>query len=111
MVVRAVASPPTAPTTTKERSSAPVEAPPAPAPDDAPARPPQFFPGPDEPQWPPQRPFVAVALDNLLDSVTDVARHVKRMGKDKAGSQGDGQLVPGALHAAALPGIPGARWR
>lgn len=97
-MIRAVASRPTT-----ERRTAPPAAPPDPAPSPplapapAPSRVPQFFPGPDDPQWPPNRPFAAVALDNLLDSVTDIGRHLGRM--DTATADGAGpsqeQLVPG----------------
>lgn len=65
-----------------------------------PAPTPQLFPGPDGPSWPPKRAFAAVALDNLLDSVVDIGRHVRRMNAvenpNVLPSPGQEQLVPGA---------------
>lgn len=102
ITTRAAASPPT---TERQSPTAPPAAPPprvSPAPAPALSRPPQYFPGPNDPQWPPNRAFAAVALDNLLDTVTDIGRHLGRMDKDVAGvGPSQEQLVPGE-HCRAL---------
>ncbi|KXZ46318.1 hypothetical protein GPECTOR_45g188 [Gonium pectorale] len=67
---------------------APVVAPPVPAPQ------PPLVPQPGDPQWPPKRAFAAIALDNLLDSVIDIGRHLRRMDVDE-GRLPQEQLVPG----------------
>ncbi|PNW83287.1 hypothetical protein CHLRE_05g232200v5 [Chlamydomonas reinhardtii] len=81
---------------TKAPATAPARTPLAP-PSPAPAPGPQYFPKPGDPQWPPQRPFAAIALDNLLDSVVDVGRHLGRMNveADKLAMRQQEQLVPG----------------
>ena len=56
----------------------------------------QLFPKPGDPQWPPQRAFAAVALDNLLDSVVDVGRHLRRMNAEVGDVPAQQErLVPG----------------
>ncbi|GLC47157.1 hypothetical protein PLESTB_001387100 [Pleodorina starrii] len=54
-----------------------------------------LFPKPGDPQWPPQRAFAAVALDNLIDSVVDVGRHLRRMNVESEIPVQQEQLVPG----------------
>ena len=53
----------------------------------------QLFPAPGEAPWPPKRPFAAIAIDNVLDAVTDVWRHARRM---------DYQVSPACMHACML---------
>ncbi|EFJ45820.1 hypothetical protein VOLCADRAFT_105834 [Volvox carteri f. nagariensis] len=67
------------------------------APSSAAASSPQelLFPLPGDPQWPPQRAFAAVALDNLLDSVVDIGRHLRRMNVESDLPAQQEQLVPG----------------
>lgn len=73
----------------------------------------QMFPAPGEQPWPPKRPMVAIALDNVLDAVSDVARHVKRMdyqASKQAVSQCDLlSSIPSSIpsHACNLPQASG----
>ncbi|GIL69240.1 hypothetical protein Vretimale_12635 [Volvox reticuliferus] len=54
-----------------------------------------LFPKPGDPQWPPQRAFAAIALDNVLDSVVDIGRHLRRMNVESEVPVQQEQLVPG----------------
>ncbi|GIL85463.1 hypothetical protein Vretifemale_13975, partial [Volvox reticuliferus] len=68
------------------------------------------FPKPGDTQWPPRRPFAAVALDQFIDSVGDVGRHLHRMVTEPECliKKQKEQLVPGEngrmrLRAATKP--------
>ncbi|GFR51585.1 hypothetical protein Agub_g14006 [Astrephomene gubernaculifera] len=98
--VREPVIPPTSSSSSSSTSIAPKPKPsPPPRPQPSPPAQPQRFPGPGDPAWPPQRPFAAVALDNLIDSFVDIGRHVRRMSlaeKEETGTLEKGELVPGS---------------
>lgn len=81
-------------TPTKRSGTVPASPMPQPATD--------FLPSPGEAPWPPKRPFAAVALDNLLDSVTDIGRHLRRM---RAAEEQEGK--DDALVSRMVPGDAG----